>query len=78
MCAHISRACCHVAVAAQVTPVEASRLRLAGTFRAPMYVTQARRNAMGVGLVMEADLATDMHVSHWVLQGVALVLNTDR
>ncbi len=42
-----------------------------------MYVTQARRNAMGVGLVFEADLSTSEHPSHWVLQGVALVLNTD-
>jgi dynein heavy chain len=42
-----------------------------------VYVTQDRRNAMGKGLVFEADLATDQHVSHWVLQGVALVLNID-
>jgi dynein heavy chain len=62
----------------QIIPVEASRLKLAGTFRVPVYVTQARRNAMGVGLVFEADLASDMHPSHWVLQGVALVLNIDR
>jgi dynein heavy chain len=58
--------------------VEASRVKVAGTFKAPVYVTQARRNAMGVGLVFEADLATDMHASHWVLQGVAVVLNIDR
>ena len=32
---------------------------------------------MGVGLVFEADLATHEHPSHWVLQGTALVLNTD-
>ena len=43
-----------------------------------MYVTQARRNAMGVGLVFEADLKTMEHPSHWVLQGVALCLNTDK
>jgi dynein heavy chain len=43
-----------------------------------VYVTQARRNAMGVGLVFEADLASDMHPSHCVLQGTALVLNIDR
>jgi dynein heavy chain len=61
----------------QVVPIEASRLQLAGTFRTPVYVTQARRNAMGVGLVFEADLATHEHPSHWVLQGVALTLNTD-
>ena len=32
---------------------------------------------MGVGLVFEANLATDEHTSLWVLQGVALSLNTD-
>ena len=32
---------------------------------------------MGVGLVFEADLATKEHISHWVLQGVCLLLNTD-
>jgi len=62
----------------QVVPVEASKLKLANTFRAPVYVTQARRNAMGVGLVFEADLATTEHPSHWVLQGVALCLNIDQ
>jgi dynein heavy chain len=41
-----------------------------------VYVTQARRNAMGVGLVFEADLASDEHSSLWVLQGVCLCLNT--
>ena len=35
------------------------------------------RNAMGVGLVFEADLATKEHASHWILQGVCLLLNTD-
>lgn len=62
----------------QVVPAEAARLRLASSFKAPVYVTQARRNAMGQGLVFEADLATGEHASHWVLQGVALVLNIDR
>jgi len=61
----------------QVIPIEASRLKLANTFRAPVYVTQSRRNAMGVGLVFEADLATHEHSSHWTLQGVSLCLNVD-
>jgi dynein heavy chain, axonemal len=61
----------------QVIPIEAAKLKLHGTFRTPVYVTQARRSAMGVGLVFEADLATKEHPSHWVLQGVALSLNTD-
>lgn len=62
----------------QIIPVEANKLKLANTFRAPVYVTQARRSAMGVGLVFEADLATQEHSSHWVLQGVALSLNIDQ
>jgi dynein heavy chain len=61
----------------QVIPIEASKLKLHNTFRTPVYVTQARRNAMGVGLVFEADLATPEHTSHWVLQGVSICLNTD-
>ena len=61
----------------QVIPVEASKLKLHNTFRTPVYVTQARKNAMGVGLVFEADLASSEHMSHWVLQGVALCLNVD-
>ena len=62
----------------QIIPIEANKLKLANTVAAPVYVTQARRNAMGVGLVFEADLATLEHPSHWVLQGVALVLNIDQ
>ena len=40
-------------------------------------VTQSRRNAMGVGLVFEANLRSSIHPSLWTLQGVALVLNID-
>uniref|UniRef100_A0A7N6BU42 AAA+ ATPase domain-containing protein n=1 Tax=Anabas testudineus TaxID=64144 RepID=A0A7N6BU42_ANATE len=47
------------------------------TLRTPVYTTSLRRNAMGVGLVFEADLFTTMHYSHWVLQGVCLCLNAD-
>lgn len=61
----------------QIIPTEAAKLKLAGTFRTPVYVTQARRNAMGTGLVFESDLATNEHSSHWTLQGVALSLNID-
>ena len=61
----------------QVIPIEASKLKLHNTFRTPVYVTQSRKNAMGVGMVFEADLATAEHTSHWVLQGVALCLNID-
>lgn len=61
----------------QIIPVEANKLKLRGTLKTPVYITQLRTNAMGVGLVMEADLKTDQHISHWVLQGVAMMLNTD-
>jgi dynein heavy chain len=61
----------------QIIPIEASKLKLTNTFRTPVYVTQARRNAMGVGLIFEADIATTIHPSHWVLQGVAICLTID-
>ena len=61
----------------QIIPIEANRLKLRGTIKTPVYVTQNRKDSMGVGLVFEADLRTEKHNSHWILQGVALVLNTD-
>jgi dynein heavy chain len=61
----------------QIIPVEANKLKLRGTIKTPVYVTQARRNAMGVGLVIEADIKSNKHESHWVLQGVAMMLNID-
>ncbi|KAL3317582.1 Dynein heavy chain 10, axonemal [Cichlidogyrus casuarinus] len=61
----------------RVIGIESHRLKLQNTFRTPVYVTSARRNAMGVGLVFEADLKTNVHISHWVLQGVCLILNSD-
>ncbi|KAI8122976.1 axonemal, Dynein heavy chain 10 [Lucilia cuprina] len=60
-----------------VVPIEAHRLKLQNTFRAPVYMTSQRRNAMGVGLVFEADLVTSKDLSHWILQGVCLTLNKD-
>ena len=59
----------------RITPIESHKLKLQNTFRTPVYTTSNRRNAMGVGLVFEADLATSEHVSHWTLQGVCLTLN---
>lgn len=61
----------------KVIPIEGHRLKLQNTYRSPVYTTSQRRNAMGVGLVFEADLATHEHISHWVLQGVCLTLNSD-
>ena len=60
----------------QIVPIESSKLQLQNTFRTPVYATSARRNAAGVGLVFEADLATDRHTSMWALNGVALVMTT--
>ncbi|XP_012272400.1 dynein heavy chain 10, axonemal [Orussus abietinus] len=60
-----------------IAPIEAHRLKLQNTIKTPVYTTSNRRNAMGVGLVFEADLGTTEHISHWVLQGVCLVLNVD-
>jgi dynein heavy chain len=51
----------------QVIPVEANKLKLRGTIPTPVYITQLRRNAMGKGLVFNADLKTNKHVSHWIL-----------
>merc|ERR1711988_506475 len=59
----------------KVIPIESHRLKLHGTLATPVYTTSDRRNAMGVGLVFEANLASTSHASHWVLQGVALTLN---
>jgi len=61
----------------EVIPTEANRLKLRDELPTPVYVTQLRRNAMGVGLVFEANLHTKEHTSMWVLQGVALTLNDD-
>ncbi|KAJ2996626.1 Dynein heavy chain 10, axonemal [Globomyces sp. JEL0801] len=61
----------------RIIPIESHRLKLVNTFRTPVYTTQLRRNAAGVGWVFDADLSTNDHISHWVLQGVCLVLNTD-
>ncbi|KAG8306677.1 Dynein heavy chain 10, axonemal [Homalodisca vitripennis] len=60
-----------------IIPIESHRVQLQNTLRTPVYTTSQRRNAMGVGLVFEADLSTAEHSSHWILQGVCLVLNTD-
>lgn len=62
----------------RVEPIEAAKMKKSGTFKAPVYVTSQRRNAMGVGKVFEADLRSDDHPSLWVLQGVAIIANTDK
>eukprot|EP00927_Polykrikos_kofoidii_P034569 TRINITY_DN29308_c0_g1_i1.p1 TRINITY_DN29308_c0_g1~~TRINITY_DN29308_c0_g1_i1.p1 ORF type:complete len:3708 (-),score=892.28 TRINITY_DN29308_c0_g1_i1:94-10965(-) len=59
----------------EVIPAEANRLKLRDELPTPVYITQLRRNAMGVGLVFEANLHTKEHPSLWILQGVAMMLN---
>jgi dynein heavy chain len=61
----------------EVYPAEANKIKRHETFATPVYVTQRRRNAMGVGLCFTADVASDRHESHWILQGVALCLNVE-
>jgi dynein heavy chain len=61
----------------EVIPVEANRLKIRDSLLTPVYVTPLRRNAMGVGLVFSANLNAKEHLSLWILQGVALVLNTE-
>lgn len=61
----------------RINPIEFNKLKLKDSIKIPVYVTQNRRNAKGVGHVFDADLNTSEHPSHWILQGAALVLNTD-
>ena len=61
----------------QVIPAEANKLKLKDNLKTPVYMTQDRKNRMGTGQVFSADLKTEEHISHWILQGVALVLNVD-
>lgn len=51
----------------QIIPIEANKLKLKDSLDTPVYVTQARRNAMGVGMVMVANLHTEVDISHWIL-----------
>ncbi|KAJ0174233.1 hypothetical protein K1T71_010379 [Dendrolimus kikuchii] len=60
-----------------IIPIEFHKLKLQNTLRTPVYTTSQRRDAMGVGLVFESDLWTAEHCSHWILQGVCLIMNTD-
>jgi dynein heavy chain len=60
----------------QVIPAEASKIKLRNNLKTPVYVTQNRKNVKGEGFVFEADLRTEVHPNLWILQGVALLLNT--
>lgn len=58
----------------RIVPIESNKMH-SNVYKAPVYTTQQRRNAMGVGLVFESDLTSNEHNSHWILQGVCVVLN---
>jgi dynein heavy chain len=60
----------------RVIPAEASKIKLRNNLKTPVYVTQNRKNVKGEGFVFEADLRTEIHPNLWILQGVALLLNT--
>lgn len=51
----------------QIIPVEANKLKLRNTLKCPVYITQDRKNSMGVGQCFDADIKTDRHASHWIL-----------
>ncbi|CAF4829118.1 unnamed protein product [Rotaria sp. Silwood1] len=61
----------------KIIPIETHRFNINNYLRTPVYVTSDRRNAMGVGLVFEASLYSKKDLSHWILNGVCLLLNTD-
>jgi dynein heavy chain len=61
----------------QIIPAEAAKIKLTNQLTTPVYTTSDRRNAMGVGLVFECNLQSFEHESHWILQGVAIILNMD-
>ncbi len=61
----------------KIVPVETHRINMNNHLATPVYVTSDRRNAMGVGFVFEASLYTKKDSSHWILNGVCLLLNTD-
>ncbi|KAK7195889.1 dynein heavy chain [Novymonas esmeraldas] len=61
----------------QIVPTESTRVKTVGTFKTPVYVNSDRRSAGGVGLVFMADLPSDVHPSLWVLESVALLLDSD-
>jgi dynein heavy chain, axonemal len=61
----------------KIVPIEAHRHPMHNCLPTPVYVTSDRRNAMGLGWVFEASLQTKKDLSHWILNGVCLLLNTD-
>ncbi|CAF1458544.1 unnamed protein product [Adineta steineri] len=61
----------------KIIPIETYRINRNNYLATPVYITSDRRNAMGIGFVFEASLYTKKDLSHWILNGVCLLLNTD-
>jgi dynein heavy chain len=61
----------------EIVPIERRKLKTKDTISIPVYVTQSRSNVGEPGLVFNADLSSKEHESHWILQGIAIVLNKD-
>ncbi|VDM31178.1 unnamed protein product [Hydatigera taeniaeformis] len=63
----------------KVSVMESRRAKKHATLLTPVYVTSARADADGRGLVFEADLPMDQEfgANRWILQGVCLLLNDD-
>ncbi|CAF1405518.1 unnamed protein product, partial [Adineta steineri] len=61
----------------KIIPIETNRINMNNYLATPVYITSDRRNAMGIGFVFEASLYTKKDLSHWILNGVCLLLNTD-
>lgn len=61
----------------KIIPIETHRLNMTNSLSTPVYVTSDRQNAMGKGLVFEASLDIKNDRSHWILNSVCLLINTD-
>ncbi|VEL35737.1 unnamed protein product [Protopolystoma xenopodis] len=61
----------------RLLPIEQHRLKLTNTVNLPVYTTSRRNNEMDQGLVTSLDMPTVDHSSHWILQGAAVLLNSD-
>ena len=59
----------------KVTPMEMNKVRTQNMLLTPIYLTQKRRDSMGVGYVTKAYLEMPEHQSFWILQGVAITMN---
>lgn len=61
----------------KIVPMHKEKFDSKKYFRAPVYATQLRNDSNGNGYIFDAYLATDKHHSFWILQGVAVLMNTE-